>query len=114
MRADIVDLIKEFHLFLLPMFILLMIYRSNMQAFREFVDALHSPGATVLVGYALIITGVVMMKIALMDDGKYIVGTGAGILAHALAGSAGKTANGDHLDVTAPENSAGLNGGNGK
>lgn len=80
------ELIKDAHTIIIPLFICVLIWRADMKAFREFIDALHCPGASVLVGYVLVITGVVMMKIMLVDDGKYIIGGGAGILAKSLSG----------------------------
>lgn len=93
------EMIEVVHTTIILLFIVWLVYRTSMQSFQQFVNTLHSPGASVLVGYVLIITGVVMMKIALMEDGKYIVGAGAGILGHALAGS-GVAPSGSTSDVT--------------
>lgn len=105
---EMVEIAKLVHVVWIPIFLCILIFRAKIQSFREFVDALHSPGASVLVGYILVVTGIVMMKIALVDDGKYIIGGGAGILAKSLTGTS-NAGNGDAptksdppaIDVTA-------------
>lgn len=94
------DIIKITHTLLIPAFICFLVWRATVQDFRDFVNALHSPGASILVGYIILLTGIIMMKIMLYDDGKYIVGAGAGILAKSLTGTENANPEGNNKTVT--------------
>lgn len=80
------DLVKLVHTLWIPIFLCMIIYRTTMQSFREFIDALHSPGTAIVGGFALLLIGIVMMKVMLYDDGKYIVGAGVGLICKSLDG----------------------------
>jgi hypothetical protein len=84
---DGVLLVKLTESILMPLFVCYLIHRATMQDFRDFVDTLHRPGASILVSYVLLITGVIMMKIMLYDDGKYVVGVAIGVFAKSLTPS---------------------------
>ncbi len=75
---------------------MILIWRANMGDFERLINSLHSPGASVLIGYVLIITGIIMMKIMLYDDGKYIVGSGVTLLVKSLTGT--EKAQGENKD----------------
>lgn len=81
-----VDVVKLFHAVWIPIFLVVLIWRTNMQRFREFIDALHSPGMSIICGFALLLIGFVMMKVMLYDDGKYIVGAGTALIIKSLDG----------------------------
>jgi hypothetical protein len=101
MINEIGDIAHLAHIIFWPAFLCFLIWRTDIRGFREFCEALNQPGAHILIGYVLVITGVLMMKIMLYDDGKYIVGGGVGILAKALSGTGTNGENGK-----APPNSS--------
>lgn len=87
MRPETLDfLVKHVLLIALLLFIMYKALRATMTDWIMFVNSLHSPGAGIIVAYLMIITGIVMMKIMLYDDGKYIVGGGATLLVKQLDG----------------------------
>lgn len=82
-----IEVVKILHSIIVPLFIMIVIWRASMSSFKQFVDALHSPGSSVMMGYVLLLTGIIMMKVMLYDDGKYVVGAGVSLLVKSLNGT---------------------------
>jgi hypothetical protein len=88
MINEVSDITHLLHTIFWPAFLCFLVYRTTMPGFRDFCSSLNQPGAHILIAYVLLITGILMMKIMLYDDGKYIVGGAVGILAKSLTGVA--------------------------
>lgn len=70
--------------FILSLMMLWKVRNLDIPTWNGFLDSLNRKGGHILMGLVLMIIGVVMMKIMLYDDGKYIVGAGVGILSRSM------------------------------